>query len=753
MKNKSHLSLVCNISELASLLSETKKIDTFLNQATVMVARHLNANVCSIYLYEEKTNDLVLKATIGLNIDAVGKIKMKPGEGLVGNTFENLNVIREGKVVDNPKFKYFYEAGEDNYQSFLSVPIQRGSKRLGVLVVEHIIPDYFDEIDSMALRAIASQLAGSIEYAKLLMDIGRDEEKPDIINIEKDPLIVKGTVASKGYAFGRLKVFQKGSAYLLSENVDYDSNFTLGDFYKAVEKTGNELKDFQEKFAERLPESASLIFTAHFMILKEDHFLDDMVKQIIDGLHPFEAVRTVANRYISIFSKSQNAYMREKSNDIEDLAGRILKNLKFPQNDEVQLSKESIIVAKELYPSDIMKLASQEVKGIILASGGITSHVAILARSLQIPLIIANHPELLKLPDDILAILDGETGNIYVSPPKDIITQFEKQQEIKEKASIFSLKMKPITETKDGIQVHLFANINLLTQLSLAKELMAEGIGLYRTEFPFLIRTTFPSEEEQHIIYKRLCNEMKEKEITIRTLDIGGEKALSYLDISSGQANPDLGLRGIRFSLQNKDIFYQQIRAILRAGHEVEKLSIMFPMISSLDEFREAKQSVIECMNQLKDAEIPYKDNPSIGMMVEVPSVIELIDEFAHEADFFSIGTNDFVQYMLAVDRANEKVASYYQPYHPSVLRGIAKIAEAGKKWNIGVSICGEMAHQLEYIPFLLGVGIRKLSIDPQFLPIVQKFIMDININDAQEKASKIIRESTTNGIKKLLNS
>ena len=749
-KDREHFNLLCDVGDLAALLAGSENIESFLQQTAIMVARHLEADVCSIYLYDEKSEEVVLNATVGLNPEAVGVIRMRLGEGLVGTTMELLHPIREGSASRNPKFKYFEEADEDRFESFLSIPIQRGIEKIGVLVVQHEKINYFEEIDLMALRAIASQLAGAIENARLLMDMNRQDLPPSDKDLFASLRFVKGKSASGGYAFAPSTVYGKSHGSLIAGGPDTDPVCTLEDFYSAVQKTADQLEALQSRFSERLEESASLIFTAHFLILKDAQFINKIVRHIEEGISPSEALRAVARHYISIFASSSHAYMREKVNDIEDLAGRILVNLQDRISEEHTLGRSRIVIARGLYPSDILKLAAEDVKGIILVSGGVTSHVSILSRSLQIPLVIADRPELLNLPEDTPILLDAEIGNIYVRPSEKVIGQFESRNEAERSAAQMKKEMSPATSTKDGVRVRLLANINLLSELPLARDLKAEGVGLYRTEFPFIIRSNFPSEEEQYYIYKKLFDAMEGRDVTIRTLDIGGEKILAYSD-ATGEANPELGLRSIRFSLRHRDIFKQQLRAILRAASEAASVRIMFPMISSLDEFREAKQAVFDCMHELARLNLPYHDNPAIGLMLELPSVIEIIDELSQEADFFSIGTNDFVQYMLAVDRANEKVAEYYRPNHPSVLRALSKIVKAISRSNKNLSICGEMAHEPEYIPFFIGIGVRNLSVDPQFMPSVQKSITRLSISDAENYARELLAETTVKGIRKVI--
>jgi phosphotransferase system, enzyme I, PtsP len=756
-KDLHHLNLLCDIGDLASLLAGSENIENFLQRTVEMVARHMAADVCSIYLYDENTEELVLEATIGLNPDAIGQVRMRIGEGLVGTALEKLEPVNEGFASRSPRFKYFEQAEEERFNSLLAVPILRGIEKIGVLVVQHEKRDYFDEIDVMAMRAIASQLAGAVGNARLLMDLNRrDLQLPSETSVPDHLRFIKGETAAGGYAFAPITVFDKSHATLLQtgseSGSDSGSRGSLNDFRRAIQMTAAQLEDFQSRFAERLPESASLIFSAHLMVLKDVRFVREMEKLIASGATPAAAVRSVAGHYIELFSSSTHAHIREKADDVQDLAGRILKNLDPRGQEDPYLRENHIVISRELFPSDILKLASEEVKGIILVSGGVTSHVAILSQSLQIPLIIADRSELLRLPEGTPVIMDAETGNIYVDPTDKIVQQFESQAQEVEVVESWSRSMAETTHTRDGIRVQLLANINILRDLKLARDLKAEGIGLYRTEFPFLIRSSLPSEEEQVQVYRRLFDGMAGKGVTIRTLDLGGDKLLAYTDAPQ-ESNPELGLRSIRFTLHYPDLFRQQLRAILRAGSAAQQVRIMFPMISSLDEFLEARQLVRDCMAALDHEGLPHQRRPLIGTMIELPAVLEFIAELAETADFMSIGTNDFVQYMLAVDRTNERVAEYYRPYHPSVLRAIAKIAQAAQACGKECSVCGEMAHEPVYIPFFLGVGIRALSVYPKFLPVVQQTVAAVNLADTEAYARSLLVETTIKGVREVMES
>ncbi|MDH3880901.1 MAG: phosphoenolpyruvate--protein phosphotransferase, partial [Desulfobacteraceae bacterium] len=347
-----------------------------------------------------------------------------------------------------------------------------------------------------------------------------------------------------------------------------------------------------------------------------------------------------------------------------------------------------------------------------------------------------------------------DIGSIHTRPSETIVQRFEIRNQTQKAEDEATRPMPAQTKTRDGESVKLLANINLLSEIKLAKDLNVEGVGLYRTEFPFLVRSNLPSEEEQYLVYKRLCDEMGDREVTIRTLDIGGEKLLPYIE-GIKEANPELGLRSIRFSLHHREVFLQQLRAILRAGAGVGagKLKIVFPMISAIDEFRQARHAIEEAMVDLARKKLPFYPAPALGAMIELPAALDIIHELAKEADFFSIGTNDLIQYMLAVDRTNERVAAYYQPYHPSVLRSLHRIIQAAVKAEIEVTVCGEMGHEPEFIPFFIGVGLRTFSVDPHFLRYVQETIVDLSVSDASAYAKTLLAEPTLEGIQKLLRS
>ncbi len=743
--------LLYDISQLNELFRDSTSIQNLLDKTVAMVASHTNSDVCSVYLYNNENKELVLRATRGLNPDSVGRVKLKLGQGLTGLALQELRPIYEKDAVHNPNFKFFPGIFEERYECFLAVPIVRGIWKIGVLVLQRQKGRYFNDSDITALEAAASQLANIIENARFLMAMHEPQEEKEKIKtaLSEQFKFIKGKVASEGFAYGPAAVANKKKSLAVLMNRKFDHIYTLEDFHKAITKTAEQLEELQEQVGRKLSDAASLIFSAHLVILKDKYFVGGVVNLIESGINPPQAILQVATKYMGSFATSGNSYMQEKTQDIEDLIVRLMSNL-LNETEEFGTFRNRVIITGELLPSDLLILSSEEAGGIVLIGGTVTSHLSILARSLRIPMIVSDTYELLGLPDNTPILVDAETGHAYVDPSDEVLERFESQQKAKLTLAEQKRWIKPVTTTRDGTRVHLFANINLLADLKIASELHCEGVGLYRTEFPFMIRNNFPNEAEQFRTYRELVKLMKGKPITFRTLDMGGDKTLSYYhDIK--EQNPALGLRSIRFSLQNKAVFAEQIRAMLRAGAG-EDLRIMFPMISSIDEFCRAREVVFECSEELGKQNKEHNRKPKLGIMVELPCVVDLIDDFAKEADFFSIGTNDFIQFMLGVDRTNENVAGAYLPHHPSVLRAMKKVVQSANQNGKEISVCGDMAHQEEYLPFLLGIGIRTLSMNPVYLLKIQKAISEIEINEAKTTTERMLGQSKISDLAQILN-
>jgi phosphotransferase system enzyme I (PtsP) len=746
-----HIELLFDISELRWVVSDNSSIEELLTKTVEMTARHMKTDVCSVYLFDDAADTLTLKATRGLNPELVGRVTLKLGEGITGLALKELRTICENHGSRHPNYKFFSELQEETFDAFLAVPIIHGIQKIGVLVVQRKKGNDFSPEDTTALRAVSNQLANIIENARELIAIKEHQIK----TAPQPPLpapvalkLIKGKTAASGFALGPSKVELKSRSLDVFDERAASSHHTLKDFQEAVIRTRIQLTERQQAVEERLSDVASMIFTAHLMLLQDELFYGHIVANINTGMSAEKAILATARHFIALFTAQDNLYMREKADDLRDLSLRLFENLQVAE--QVQTSyKNHIVIARELLPSDLLVLSSEEIAGLLLIAGGITSHVAVLARSLCLPLIIADEPRLLDLPADTPVLLDGETGNVHVNPTATVRNNFAQREQARRELLTHKDAVADATFTTDGARVTLLANINLLSDVKTALDLKCEGVGLYRTEFPFIIRSTFPTEEEQVLVYRKLIEGMNGKPVTFRTLDIGGDKILPYFDHLAEQ-NPFLGMRSIRFALHNIEIFRQQIRAVLRAGHGAD-LGIMFPMITTLEEFVDARSTVDSCISELRTHGEPHNGAPRIGIMIEIPAVAEIIDSFAAMVDFFSIGTNDFVQYMLAVDRTNEKVAALYLPHHPAVLRSLNRIADAAHRHKKPISVCGDMAHQTEYLPFLLGIGIETLSVDAAYIPQLQKYLSCVSLADARRTAQTLLQETSLQKIASLL--
>ena len=744
---RDHARLICDVGELSAIITDASDLDALLQRIVNTVAGHMEADVCSVYLFDEAAQQLVLHATRGLLPASVGNVRLRPGEGLTGLAFSERRPVCEDDAPRHPHYRHFPGIGEEEYLSFVAVPILRGRRAVGALTLQSRRAAHFNDDDVQVFRAITAQLATTIEMARLLLTLETPPSEPTPPPETPRLKLVRGHVGAEGCALGETVQLRPPSLDDLRALVG-PGPLGLPEFRRAVHATEQELEQLETTAGERLSDVTSLIFSAQLLMLRDQGWLQAMEALIDTGTPPAEAVHRIVLDYVARFDQLEDAYFREKRYDVLDVGRRLLSNLLARREGESRFEGR-IAIARELLPSDALKLGVQKVAGVVLLSGGVTSHVSVLARSLDLPLLIVDEPRLLDLPDGTHVVLDANQGNLLIEPEAEIERSFRDKEEVRKAAVHMRDRMSDETRTRDGTRVHLLANINLLADVEVARSYKAEGVGLYRSEFPFMIRNDFPTEEEQFRIYRRLVEGMRGREITIRTLDIGGDKMLSYFDYGA-EANPFLGLRSIRFSLRHPDVFVQQVRAILRAAHDSE-VRIMFPMISSIDELASATRVVSECREALAMENVPACKLVRIGMMLELPSVLELMDDLAARCEFFSIGTNDFIQYMLAVDRTNENVAELYQPHHPAVLRGLARAVTAALRHGRDVSVCGDMAHDARFVPFLLGIGVRKFSLDARYLPRIQERIAATSLDHARDFAARLLRESSATSTARIL--
>ncbi len=761
VNKRDNVELICTVAELGSLFTETKSLDEFLNNVVKTVAEHMRVSVCSVYLYDEDDDVLVLAANRGLSPESIGNVRLKPGEGITGTAFRELRSICEKRASQSPYYKYFSGIDEEKYDAFLAVPIMRGLTRIGVLVVQHQEPGYFNANDAKALQAISSQLASTIENTKLFLrarldaDAVAPSEHEQIAATRKRGQrgFVKGRSGGEGIAIGPVRFYGAMRECDLLEELEASgtlSRLNVDDFDRSLKEAEHQLEDLQSQMENQAPDlQASLIFSAHILMLKDPSFADRIRQKIMTGDDPVRAVLSVVRELGDVFAASSNPRLREKVQDVNDLGCRIAQNM-LPHRDDAGGLAGAVVVAGEILPSDILKIAAQGAAGLILTEGGFTAHVSILARSLGMPLVVLGSAAKLDVHEGEDMLMDADQGTLYVNPDEEVMRNYQEMRQAHVEAQTRAGDDEPTaTFTADGHPVKMLANINLLSEIALARRLKAEGIGLYRSEFPYIVRDDFPKEEELFRIYSRILEEMEGREVTFRTLDVGGDKMLSYFP-SLNESNPFLGLRAIRFSLQHQWVFKEQLRALLRAGAGCE-LRIMFPFISSVDDFIAAKAVVNDCIVELAEEAVPHNGEPVLGVMIELPSAVEVAEELAAESDFLCLGTNDLVQYMLAVDRTNAEIADYYVPCHPAVLRAVNRVAQAGGKRNKEVSICGELAGDERLLPFLIGCGLRKFSLDARHLHRVRKRIAEIKVDQACELRKRLLAAGRISEIRELL--
>ncbi|MBR34681.1 MAG: phosphoenolpyruvate--protein phosphotransferase [Nitrospinae bacterium] len=554
-----------------------------------------------------------------------------------------------------------------------------------------------------------------------------------------------GIGASRGIAIGKIYLLDRSRMCVLKYEIRKDEiNKEIQRFKEAVAESTKYLNKIKEKAKKNLDSKFLGIMNGHMMILQDDLLVSETIDRIKNERINAEWVfQKSMKRLRNIFLKMDDEYLRERGKDIDHVGNLILRNLiGHDQESIADLNEKAIIVSRDLAPSDVVQMKKDKVLGFVTEAGGKTSHVSIMAASFEIPAVVGLNGIIEKagLGDSI--IVDGIEGVVIINPTKEEFKHYLKKRQIFEYHNKELLKIKDLkAETTDGFSVKLMANIETNLEIPLAKRQGAQGVGLFRTECLFLNRQDLPSEEEHFQIYKETVESFAPHPVIIRTLDAGGDKIVPQLN--KIEANPALGLRAIRYSLKQLNIFKEQLRAILRAGH-FGNIKIMYPLISGLEEIQKANEILEEVKEDLSRDGIPFKKNIEIGIMIETPSAAVIADVLAHAVDFFSIGTNDLIQYVLAVDRTNEMVASLYQPLHPSVLRLIQLVLKSAEKANIEVSVCGSMGGNPLSALILLGLGkIDSMSMYAHSLPKIKKMIRNVSLKDAKDISSHILTLSS----------
>ncbi|HUX20260.1 MAG TPA: phosphoenolpyruvate--protein phosphotransferase [Spirochaetia bacterium] len=731
--------------KLQALYDSQTSAENFLAKVLDLVSKSTLADSCSLYLYDTELELLLLKATGGPNPDTGAPAQVAKSEGIIGSAVTEARTIRASSA----------GAG---YGSEMVVPLRRGPRRLGAVVLKHKRSDFFSETTEQDIRALFAQLGATIQNTSYLAPFQRPDNRP----APEASYLIQGQTASRGVASGFALPWETGFGDESEDPTDDPTpEAAVARFEASLEITHRQIELIHKDSESALYDVVSLIFGAHLLMLTDDAFSGEMRRLIQGGSTPSAAVRQVVNQYADALSAIPDTRMAEKAQDVRDLGHRLIRNLIDPSAESFDY-RNAIVIAHSIYPSELVTLVAQNVAGIVFSGSGVTAHIAILARSLSVPVLITQDQRLFQLAERTPLLLDASKGILHVNPKEErpagkagkrAPSGAGRNGKDHTATTIQSADQPPVDPAEAAAagerhSVKILANLNLYSDAKLAAKNHASGVGLYRSEFPFIIRNDFLSEEEQLFIYRRIIEPFSGREITFRTADIGGDKL--FENTGPREQNPFLGVRGIRFSLANREMFRDQLKAMLRAGVG-EDLRVMFPMVSSVDEILEAKEEVERATTSLRNDGLPHNENPKIGAMIELPSAVEAIEDFAQVTDFLSIGTNDLVMYLLAVDRTNERLSELYRSYHPTVLRVLQRIvAGVGDKVD-ELSVCGDSAGDPLMIPFYLGIGVRKLSLHPGELPRIYSTLNGLSPERAREISGEMLSIRRTSEMEKYL--
>lgn len=717
-----------------------------LNIIVQRVKKAIQVDVASVYLSDFQLQQHILMATDGFNPRSVGRVRLNFGEGLVGLVSERAEPLNLEDGPQHPRYRHVVDTGEESYHGFLGVPIIQYRKVLGVLVVRQRAVRKFAEQEVTFLVTLAAQLAGAIShaeasggFAKLLKDVGGAAFQ------------LKGIPGAPGVAIGHAQVvYPPAKLDAIPDRSVTDTAAEEAVFRTAVADVQHEIRTLSRQMADALPAEELALFDAYAMMLGSDDLLEGTARRIRAGNWAPGALRETIADHVRIFEEMEDPYLRERAADIRDLGRRILMRLQA-ESPVLKIGGDGriILVGEEVAASHLAEVPPAQLAGVISARGSGSSHVAILARALGIPAVMGVADLPVGRLESQQLVVDGYRGQIFVRPTAAALAEFQRLEREEEqlRAGLQELTHLP-AETPDGVRIPLYANTGLLADITPSVRSGAEGVGLYRTEVPFLVRDRFPGEDEQMQIYRQVLEGFAPRPVILRTLDIGGDKDLPYFPVI--EDNPFLGWRGIRITLDHPEIFLTQLRAILRANSGLNNLQLMLPMISDVGEVDEALALIHRAHQELLE-EGESASLPPVGVMIEVPAAVYQMDALAQRVEFFSVGINDLTQYLLAVDRNNSRVAELYRTLHPAVIRALAQIVEGAHRNGKPVGVCGELAGDPAAAVVLLGLGVDSLSMSVGSLPRVKWVLRTITRARARELTEQALQMEKEVAVRTLL--
>jgi phosphotransferase system enzyme I (PtsP) len=760
MKESPHSIGLRTLEDISSIILHSHDLQETLDNIVTIVAKRMSSDVCSIYLLEKDGETLVLKATKGLSKASVNRITMKVHEGLSGLVLETRDMVMTDNAPSHPRYKYFKETKEEKFLSFLGIPLFEHKAPIGVIVIQTREARRFNDDEISAMRTISFQIGSIVHNARLLDSIQHKEQErawfeqelakathgsakgisaaPKATKQAGISTMLAGTAVSAGFSHGKVYILDRFSDKVIKVARVGTKAEELRRFSNALEKAKIQTIYMEKRVSETLSEDDAAIFHTHLMILEDRGFSSKITDLIEQGVGATRAVHDVVQHYIQAFSAMEDPYLRERSADMDDIGRRIIDVMEGNDKSAVKMKEKRVIVAEEIFPSDLAMLDHDKILGIVTEKGNVYSHAAIMAKSLGIPAVlgISGLIKAANVKDEI--IVDGTSGHVYLNPDSAVKKEYVRLEQdyagrLKELEGLRDLP----SVTRDGVEVILSANIGLISDVKVAQMHGAEGVGLYRTEFPYMARAAFPDRTEQALIYSRILEGFPGQTVNIRTLDIGGDKGLSYFSYPH-EDNPFLGWRSIRVSLERQDIFREQLAGILLASGGAAP-TIMFPLISSLDEIRQIKEILASVRGDLIREGHDVRGYIPLGIMVEVPAAVQIIDFLLKEVDYVSIGTNDLIQYTLAADRNNPMVRQYYDQHHPAVLHSIKRVTDAAHRAGKKVSVCGEMAGDPLNALLLMGMGIREFSLSAPSIPVIKQVVREHSLDECRKLSRSVL--------------
>jgi len=716
------------LRKIVQEVNAAKDLGSALSIIVQRVRAAMQSQVCSVYLLDPDTNRFVLMATEGLNKKSIGRVSMAPNEGLVGLVGTREEPLNLEDAASHPRFRYFAETGEERYASFLGAPIIHHRRVMGVLVVQQKERRQFDEGEEAFLVTMSAQLSGVIAHAEATGTIrGLDRQGKGI----QEARFV-GIPGSPGVGVGKaVVVLPPADLEVVPDKTVSDIDAELQLFRTALEGVRADMKALSKRLSTQLRKEEQALFDVYLMMLDDAALGNEVTTIIKSGQWAQGALRQVVMEHVQRFELMDDAYLRERAADVRDLGRRLLAYLQQAHQACLIYPENTILVSEELSPAMLGEVPEGRLVGLISVLGSGNSHVAILARAMGVPTVMGAVDLPYSKVDGIDLIVDGYHGEIFTNPSPTLIKQYgdvvEEERQLTQ--GLDALRSLPC-ETLDGHRMPLWVNTGLMADVARAQQRGAEGVGLYRTEVPFMVNERFPSEKEQLSIYREQLAAFHPAPVTMRTLDVGGDKALSYFPIK--EDNPFLGWRGIRVTLDHPEIFLVQTRAMLKASEGLNNLRIMLPMISGVHEVEESQHLLHRAWCEVRDegVDIPM---PPVGVMVEVPSAVYQARDLARQVDFISVGSNDLTQYLLAVDRNNPRVADLYDYFHPAVLQALQQVVDGAHAEGVPVSICGEMAGDPAAAVLLMGMGFDTLSMNATNLPKVKWLLRQVTLEKARE--------------------